>query len=166
MKVNHAGEHGAVNIYAGQLAAAGWRARILVSELAEFKSHEERHRALFASELARRDLPRCRSYWLCGVGGYLLGFVTGLLGVRSIAIATVAVARVVLRHLEQQLLAIGTTDPHASAAISAILQEEQLHHDHSAAHVSDSGLLHRMLGAVISGATKSVIWIGMRLGRT
>lgn len=67
IKVNHAGEHGAVNIYAGQIAAARLRARVLLSELAEFKAHEERHRSIFAKELQRRGLPRCRSYWLCGV---------------------------------------------------------------------------------------------------
>jgi ubiquinone biosynthesis monooxygenase Coq7 len=69
IRVNHAGEHGAVNIYAGQIAAARLRARVLLSELVEFKAHEERHRSIFANELKRRGLPRCRSYCLCGLGG-------------------------------------------------------------------------------------------------
>jgi len=163
IKVNHAGEHGAVNIYAGQLAAARWRARELLPELAEFKAHEERHRSIFANELKRRGLPRCRSYWMCGLGGYALGLMTGLMGARFIATATVAVERVVLRHLQRQLLDIGMTDPDATAAISAILSEEQYHHDQSAAHIRHTGVFDRMIGAVISGATESVIWIGMRI---
>jgi ubiquinone biosynthesis monooxygenase Coq7 len=162
IKVNHAGEHGAVNIYAGQIAAARLRASVLLPELAEFKAHEERHRSIFANELKKRGLRRCRSYWLCGVGGYVLGFLTGLMGVRSIAIATVAVERVVLRHLRQQLLDIGITDPDATAAISAILSEEQHHHDHSVTHIRHIGPIDRMIGSVISGATESVICIGMR----
>jgi ubiquinone biosynthesis monooxygenase Coq7 len=104
IKVNHAGEHGAVNIYAGQIAMARLSARFLLNELAEFKAHEELRRSIFAKELKRRELPRCRSYWLCGLGGYVLGFLTGLMGARFIATATVAVERVVLRHLHQQLL--------------------------------------------------------------
>jgi ubiquinone biosynthesis monooxygenase Coq7 len=163
MKVNHAGEHGAVNIYAGQIAAARLRASILLPELAEFKAHEERHRSIFARELKRRGLPRCRSYWLCGAGGYVLGFLTGLMGVRSIATATVAVERVVLRHLRQQLVDIGATDPDATAAISAILSEEQQHHDQAAVHIRRVGVIDRMIGSVISAATESVIWIGMRI---
>jgi ubiquinone biosynthesis monooxygenase Coq7 len=163
MKVNHAGEHGAVNIYAGQIAAVRLRASVLLSELAEFKAHEERHRSIVANELKRRGLPRCRSYWLCGLGGYVLGFLTGLMGVQSIALATVAVERVVLRHLQQQLLDIGITDPDATAAISAILSEEQHHHDQSATHIRHAGVIDRMIGSVISAATEFVIWIGMRI---
>ena len=163
IKVNHAGEHGAVNIYAGQIAIAKLRARSLLPELAEFKAHEERHRAIFAKELTRRGLPRCRSYWLCGLGGYALGFLTGLMGARFIATATVAVERVVLRHLQAQLGGIGLSDPDATAAISAILREEQYHHDQSAARIRDAGVIDRVAGSVISAATESVIWIGMRI---
>ena len=163
IKVNHAGEHGAVNIYAGQIAMGRLRARFLLPELAEFKAHEERHRSIFARELRRRGLPRCRSYWLCGLGGYVLGCLTGLMGDRSIATATVAVERVVLRHLRQQLLEIGMTDPDATAAISAILSEEQHHHDRSAARIHHAGVIDRMIGSVISAATEVVIWVGMRI---
>jgi ubiquinone biosynthesis monooxygenase Coq7 len=163
IKVNHAGEHGAVNIYAGQMAMARLRARVLLPELAEFKAHEERHRSIFAKELKRRGVPRCRSYWLCGAGGYVLGFLTGLMGARFIATTTVAVERVVLRHLQQQLHDIGITDPDATVAISLILSEEQQHHDQSAARIRHAGVIDRMLGSVISAATESVIWIGMRI---
>src|SRR3982750_862171 len=80
LKVNHAGEHGAVNIYAGQIICARVTAPAIVPELMEFKSHEERHRAIFQAELHRRGLPRCRSYWLCATGGFLLGVLSGLMG--------------------------------------------------------------------------------------
>ena len=89
----------------------------------------------------------------------MLGFVTGLMGARSIALATVAVERVVLRHLQQQLSQIGIADPEA---ISSIVGEEQLHHDQSAVCLHRAGVLDRAIGSVISAATESVIWIGMR----
>ena len=54
MKVNHAGEHGAVHIYRGQQMACRWRDVALREELAQFRAHEESHRAIFAAELARR----------------------------------------------------------------------------------------------------------------
>ena len=49
----------------------------------------------------RRGKPRCRSYHLCGVGGWMLGLITGLLGRQAIAATTVAVENVVLGHLQQ-----------------------------------------------------------------
>src|SRR6202023_3548613 len=98
-KVDHAGEHGAVSIYRGQQIACWWRDAELRAALAELQSHEEAHRGIFAAELARRGRRRCRSYHLCGIGGFCLGLVTGICGRASIAAATVAVERVVLRHL-------------------------------------------------------------------
>jgi 3-demethoxyubiquinol 3-hydroxylase len=103
LKVNHAGEHGAVNIYRGQRISARFTASGMLAELAEFMAHEVSHREVFRAELARRTAPRCVSYWLCAAGGFSLGLITGLLGRKAIAATTVAVERVVLRHLEHQL---------------------------------------------------------------
>jgi ubiquinone biosynthesis monooxygenase Coq7 len=58
MKVDHAGEHGAVNIYRAQLLACRWRRSDITSELREFLDHEMRHRGVFAPELIRRGRPR------------------------------------------------------------------------------------------------------------
>jgi 3-demethoxyubiquinol 3-hydroxylase len=163
MKVNHAGEHGAVSIYAGQILVARHRASALVPELLEFKAHEERHRGIFGRELDRRGLARCRSYWLCAIGGYVLGLVSGLLGAQAIAATTVAVEQVVLRHLKLQLDELDDKDMDAVIAITAILKDEQQHHDQSAAHMGPAGIGSRVLGAVVSSATELVIWIGMRV---
>jgi ubiquinone biosynthesis monooxygenase Coq7 len=91
LKVNHAGENGAVHIYAGQIFVARLTAPKLVAELREFKVHEERHRAIFSAGLQRRGQPRCRSHLVCGLGGLVLGLVTALSGRAAIAATTVAV---------------------------------------------------------------------------
>lgn len=163
MKVNHAGENGAVHIYAGQIFVARLTAPGMVAELAGYKADEERHRAIFLAELQRRDRPRCRSYHLCGVGGYVLGLVTALLGRAAIAATTVAVERVVLRHLAQQLAMLDGDDAAAIAAITSIVDEERQHHDASATHIVGDRFWSRVLSPVVSGATETVIWIGMRV---
>lgn len=164
LKVNHAGENGAIHIYAGQVIAARWTAPTLVDELREFKTHEERHRAIFAAELQRRGVPRCRSYGLCGAGGILLGLITGLFGRSAIAATTVAVERVVLRHLQHQLLTLSGRDEAAVSAIKQIVEEEQTHHDQSAAHLGDTGRFWpRVLTPIVAVSTEAVIWLGMRL---
>jgi len=163
LKVNHAGEFGAIAIYTGQILIAQWRAPGLVAELVEFREHERRHREIFAAELARRGRRRCRSYWLCGLGGFSLGVMTGVLGRSAISATTVAVERVVLRHLEHQLAQLQGTDARAAIAIGAIVEEERAHHDRAATHVDDTGLLYRVLDPLVSMATESVIWLGMKL---
>lgn len=162
LKVNHAGENGAVNIYSGQIFFARLTAPSMVAELVEFKSHEEKHRAVFWAELQRRNRPRCRSYWLCGVGGFALGLVTGFFGRRAIAATTVAVERVVLRHLEQQLLLLQGKDEAAVRAIESIVAEERLHHDQSSSHIATGQFWPRVLSPVVAASTEAVIWIGMR----
>lgn len=163
IKVNHAGEHGAVSIYSGQIFMARLTAPGMISELAEFRSHEQRHRAVFWAELQRRGRPRCRSYWLYGFGGYMLGLVTGLFGSHAISATTVAVEQVVLRHLEQQLFALRDVDPEAIAAISSIVAEEREHHSRSEAKASRSRMWSRVLTPIVSASTEAVIWLGMRL---
>jgi ubiquinone biosynthesis monooxygenase Coq7 len=163
LRVNHAGEHGAVNIYAGQIWAARLTAPSIVPELRDFKLHEEKHRRLFEEELQNRGLRRCRSYWLCAGGGFVLGVLTGILGSHVIAATTVAVEKVVLRHLQSQLAQLSGLDDRASAVISKIVEEEQQHHDRSAARLPGRRLLPVIVGHVVSASTESVIWLGMRL---
>ena len=163
LKVNHAGENGAIHIYAAQAFVARLTAPSLVAELLDFKAHEEGHRAIFWAELRVRGRPRCRSYLLCGLGGLVLGFVTGLLGRSAMAATTVAVERVVLRHLHDQIAALRDIDPAATQAIRSILAEEQHHHDQSAAHLPAQGFWLRVLQPVVSLSTEAVIWAGMKL---
>ena len=162
MKVNHAGEHGAVSIYTGQILMARITAPGMCHELIEFRSHERRHRAIFEAELQRRGRARCSSYWLCTCGGLALGLITGLLGKNAISATTAAVETVVLRHLAGQVAVLQGHDCEAVVAISAIVQEEQQHHDQAASHAAN-GFWSRLLTPVVSASTESVIWLGMRL---
>jgi ubiquinone biosynthesis monooxygenase Coq7 len=163
MKVDHAGEHGAVCIYLAQRWLAGWRAPEMVQELDHFLAHERGHRARFGAELARRGQRRCRSYFWCGLGGFVLGGMTGLAGRQAIAATTVAIERVVLRHMREQLQALESLDPQAATTLRQIIVEEQEHHDLSEARVARNGFWPRLINPVVAASTEAVIWLGMRL---
>jgi ubiquinone biosynthesis monooxygenase Coq7 len=135
----------------------------LMAELREFRKHEEKHREIFASELRRRGVRRCRSYVLCGIGGFVLGLLTGLFGRTAISATTVAVERVVLGHLREQLRVLRGYDAEAVAAISQIVAEEQEHHDRSAEQAAGDRFWKAVLAPVVAFSTESVIWLGMRL---
>lgn len=163
MKVDHAGEHGAIAIYSAQILMARFTCPDTVAALIEFRSHECRHRSVFEAELRRRGVRRCRSYWLCGIGGYALGAITGLFGRSAIAATTVAVESVVLRHLEEQLGRLDSLDPTAAAAIHSIVEEERQHRDHAASDLDAKGFWPKLLTPVVSASTEAVIWLGMKM---
>ena len=163
MKVDHAGEHGAVCIYRAQRFFARWTAPDMVAELDGFLVHERRHRARFGAELERRGARRCRSYLLCGLGGFALGAVTGLLGRRPIAATTVAIETVVLRHMQEQVTVLSGIDRDAADALRDVIADEQEHHERSALRLERPGFWPKLIEPVVRASTETVIWLGMRL---
>lgn len=163
IKVNHAGEFGAINIYRGQLLVAKVFRRSYVALLEEFLAHEKEHLQIFGDVLERRGIPRCKSYWLCGIGGYLLGVVTALLGRKGVMACTAAVETVVTRHLDEQLIELAEFgDTEAHAAVQAIVADEEQHRDAAVSEGYDC-VFYKPLYGVVAISTEAVIWLGMRL---
>lgn len=163
LKVNHAGEHGAVHIYAGQCFFGRFTAPDIVANLIICQEHEAKHRAIFAQEMVRRKLRRCRSYWFCALGGFALGLITGGLGQQAIAATTFAVEHVVLKHLKEQIHLLSGCDDTAVQVIQCIFMEEQSHYDLAAQQIKQPNVLLQLLIFMVKMATEAVIWFGMRL---
>ena len=162
IKVNHAGENGAVNIYRSQYLAASFRARQLLPHLTQCKKHEMEHRRIFADYLSKNGLRKCVSYHLCGIGGFSLGLLTGLIGKNAIAATTYAVENVVLEHLEDQLVYLKEHEPAAHKCVSAIYDDEKSHHDNALEQLDQHSCLSRALVAIVKWSTEQIIWFGMR----
>jgi 3-demethoxyubiquinol 3-hydroxylase len=162
IKVDHAGENGAVNIYRAQRLVARIRAPRLLKQLEEFQQHEEKHRRIFREHLDGIGVRRCVSYQFCGIGGFSLGLVTGLIGPSAIAATTFAVEHVVLHHLEEQLEYLRNASPEARDSVASILEDERAHHDAAETQLSRDGWLTRTLIVVVRLCTEQVIRIGMR----
>jgi len=79
------------------------------------------------------------------------------------AATTVAIERVVLRHLHEQVAALEITDLNATHALREIIREEQEHHDVSAARLSTNSWWARIVDPIVAASTEAVIWFGMRL---
>lgn len=161
MKVDHAGEHGAICVYRAQRWVARWRAPDMIKELGEFLDHEKTHRARFEAVLAERRLRRCSAYHLCGLAGLLLGVTTGLFGRAVIAATTVAIEGVVLRHMHEQVEALRHTDRTAVRVLQAIIGDEQRHHDLSAKRLAAPSRWPKVVTTVVAASTEAVIWLGM-----
>jgi 3-demethoxyubiquinol 3-hydroxylase len=162
IKVDHAGENGAVNIYRGQNAVTRLFNRQLREQLSEFQTHEEAHREIFRTYLADKGIRRCISYHACGFGGLTLGLITGLGGQRAIAATTYAVEHVVLAHLAHQIDYLRNADAAALDCVLRIYNDEKEHHDSAEVMIGARDWLTRVLIGVVKLSTEAVIRFGMR----
>lgn len=163
LKVNHAGEYGAINIYRSQLLVARVFMKDLVPVLTDFKEDEQRHLQIFWTEIQARQGVRCKSYWLCGLGGYAMEFLSALMGRRGIMACTWAVESVVIEHLHEQVAYLKQKDDQdALQAVEAILEDETRHRDTGFAEGGAGNFWYQPLRFMISLFTEAVIRIGMR----
>ena len=163
LKVNHAGEFGAVNIYRSQLVVARVFMKDMVPMIEEFLADEQRHLNIFFEEINRRNGVKCKSYWLCGVGGYFMGFFSALLGRRGILACTWAVESVVVNHLQNQIDYLrDKEDQSALETVEAILEDEKAHRDAGFEESGSGNILYQPLRFMISAFTEGVIRFGMR----
>ncbi len=162
LKVNHAGEFGAINIYRAQILVSKQFGRDYVPQLEGFLKDEERHLGIFWNEIQRRNGIKCKSYWLCGVGGWVMGFISALLGKKGIMACTLAVESVVTEHLKNQLLYLKQKDDQAAYdAVNAILSDEE-HHRDTGLDQGGNNALYAPFRFCVSLFTEGVIRFGMR----
>lgn len=162
IKVDHTGENGAVNIYRAQRWVSRLRARHLTPQLFEFQSHEEEHREIFRQHLNDIGVRKCMSYHLSGIGGFTLGFITGLIGPSAIAATTYAVEDVVLEHLRHQMPYLETEAPDSYRAVRKIYDDEMAHHETAEGQMLQDKFLTKIIVAVVKLCTEAVIRFGMR----
>ncbi|WP_166418040.1 demethoxyubiquinone hydroxylase family protein [Cochlodiniinecator piscidefendens] len=159
LKVNHAGEHGAIRIYKAQL----WVARRLYPDIVGFLDetlhHEIEHCALFYAKMPTRQTRPCRVMSLWAYGGYLLGFATSLFGRQGIWVCTAAVEETVHRHLLEQLDFLKDKDPDLAALINSIKDEELHHLHHAEANIIAKTPFTRGAIRLISNVTEILIWL-------
>ena len=159
LKVNHAGEYGAIRIYRAQI----WVARRLypdvVAFLEETLGHELRHCALFLDAMPARHARPCRVMAFWGNGGFILGFLTALMGRQGIWICTAAVEGAVHKHLDDQLLFLRGKDSELHSLIESIQEEELSHLNHAEERIKQRTPWSRLLSALISKATDIAIWL-------
>lgn len=159
LKVNHAGEFGAIRIYGAQLAVARRFFPAIVPALDDMREDEIRHCRLFRDAMPERETWPCRVMALWSLGGYVLGLLTALGGPNLVWICTEAVESTVHRHLEDQLAFLRTRDPSLHALIASI-QEEELAHLREAEHnQTRRGPARIILLPVIGWLTDVMIWL-------
>ena len=105
IRVDHAGERGAVNIYDGQLLALQFLKSDpeMESKISEMKEHEKEHLKYFEQQLAERKVRPTVLLPLWDMLGVSLGFITGLMGKKATMLCTASVEEVIDKHYLSQI---------------------------------------------------------------
>jgi ubiquinone biosynthesis monooxygenase Coq7 len=160
IRVDQAGEFGAVRIYAGQLAVLRHRPETpVVREMAE---QEERHLARFNRMIAERHVRPTALSPVWHVGGYLLGAGTALLGARAAMACTVAVEEVIDAHYGAQADRLGDGDPELKDVMEEFQADERAHRDTALAHDAASAPAYPVLTAAVKSISRAAIWLSER----
>ncbi|MEZ6029607.1 MAG: demethoxyubiquinone hydroxylase family protein [Hyphomonadaceae bacterium] len=162
LRVNHAGEHGAVSIYSAQIAWARRRAPDILAWLEETIAHEQKHRALFREAMPERAAKPCRLMSVWSIGGIVLGWFTARMGRAGVMACTAAVERTVYRHLVEQQAFLEQHDSALLNIVAAVQLEEDGHLAHAEANLTGGGWLAKAIYPVVSAATEFMIFLSTR----
>ncbi len=165
LRVDHAGELGAVHIYRGQravLAGAGGKQRIN-DQLAHTEAQEARHLARFDALLTEHKVRPTLMAPLWRVAGFALGAGTALMGERAVHACTEAVESVIEAHYADQIAEVADRDPVLGAELSGFRDEELAHRDEALAEGARGAPGYPVLAAVIRAGCRAAIAISERI---
>jgi len=129
IRVDHAGERGAIKIYEGQLLALKTikQDNSLKDKIEEMKMHEQEHLKYFEKEIQKRKIKPTYLLPLWDVMGVALGFGTALLGKKATMLCTASVEEVIEDHYQNQLKKLGNDEMDLKAKIEKFKAEESNH---------------------------------------
>lgn len=163
IRVDHAGEYGAVRIYEGQLAVLGKSAdRADIEHMAE---QEREHLARF-NDLIRANRVRPTVLMpLWHVAGFALGAGTALLGEKAAHACTVAVEETIDEHYAEQVAALDAEGDQKELrdTFEKFRLEELEHRDTALEKGAEEAPGYEVLKAAVKTGSKLAIWLSKRV---
>ena len=131
IRVDHAGERGAVKIYEGQLLALNTliKDESLKKTIEEMKVHEKEHCEFFEKEIKKRKIEPTKFLPLWDLLGVGLGFGSTLLGKKAAMLCTASVEEVIDEHYLSQIKQLGDDEKNLKKKITKFRQDELNHKD-------------------------------------
>ena len=129
IRVDHAGERGAIKIYEGQLLALNTLVKDenLKKTIEEMKIHEKEHFNFFENEIKKRKIKPTKFLPLWDLLGVGLGFGSTLLGKKAAMLCTASVEEVIDEHYQNQINQLGSDEKYLKKKIIKF-REDELHH--------------------------------------
>ena len=165
IRVDHAGERGAVKIYEGQLLALSTLVKDekLKKTIEEMKIHEKEHCEFFENEIKKRNIRPTRLLPLWDLLGVGLGFGSTLLGKKAAMLCTASVEEVIDKHYQNQIDQLGPEEKNLKRKIVKF-REDELHHKNIAYEkgASKEGL-YSIMDKIIKTGSKIAINISEKI---
>ena len=129
IRVDHAGERGAIKIYEGQLLALNTLIKDddLKKKIEEMKIHEKEHCDYFENEIKKRNIEPTKFLPLWDILGVALGFGTTMLGKKAAMLCTASVEEVIDEHYSSQIKELKIDEKKLKEKIIKF-REDELHH--------------------------------------
>lgn len=161
LRVNQAGELGAVRIYQGQRAVLGkGRHGPLLAHMA---AQEQHHLDTFSRLISERGVRPTVLSPLWHVAGFALGAGTALLGERAAMACTVAVEEAIDEHYADQAARLGEDEAALKATIEEFRAEELEHRDIGLANGAEQAPAYPLLSSAIKTGCRLAIWLSERV---
>ena len=164
IRVDHAGEYGAVRIYEGQLAVLGNRpgAKKTAQAIQKMARQEQDHLKAFDALVNERRVRPTALAPIWHVAGYALGAATALMGEKAAMACTAAVEEVIDEHYAGQIARIRDDDA-LKARIEAFRADEIAHRDEALARGAEEAPGYRLLSAAIKSGCRLAIKLSERI---
>src|SRR6478609_7517238 len=147
IRVDHAGEYGAVRIYEGQLAVLKGRAS--ADTIRHMADQEQRHLKTFDRLVNERRVRPTALEPVWRVAGFALGAATAALGEKAAFACTAAVEEVIDEHYAAQIEALKDKDPALKSTLEDFRADEAAHRDEALKHGAEQAPGYKLLSEAI-----------------
>ena len=165
IRVDHAGERGAVKIYEGQLLALNTivKNEDLKKTIEDMKEHELEHCQFFEKEIKRRNIKPTKFLPLWDLLGVGLGFGSTILGKKAAMLCTASVEEVIDEHYQDQINQLGPEEKELKKKITKFRQDELDHKDIAYEEGASKKGLYSIMDKIIKTGSKIAIRISEKV---
>ena len=165
IRVDHAGERGAIKIYEGQLLALKTfkQDEGLKKQIEEMKDHEKEHYEFFENEIKKRNIQPTKLLPLWDLMGVTLGFGTAMLGEKAAMLCTASVEEVIDGHYKEQTYKLGEDEKELKEKILKFRDDELHHKDIAYENGATKKGLFGVLDKIIKTSSKIAIKISEKI---
>jgi len=165
IRVDHAGERGAMKIYEGQLLALKTfkQDEDLKRKIEEMKEQEAEHLEFFDKEIQKRNINPTKLLPLWDLLGVTLGFGTAMLGKKAAMLCTASVEEVIDEHYKNQTYKLKEDEKTLKEKIFKFREDELHHKDIAYSQGATKEGLYGFLDKVIKTSSKIAITISEKI---
>ena len=165
IRVDHAGEHGAIKIYEGQLLALNTfiKDENLKKIIEQMKIHEKEHCDYFEKEIKKRNIAPTKLLPLWDLLGVGLGFGSTILGKKAALLCTASVEEVIDEHYSDQIKQLENDEKKLKEKIIKFREDELHHKDIAYKEGATKNGIYSILDKIIKTGSKIAINISEKI---